>query len=174
MSIINSVLGLFLGNKYERDIKEINPYITKIHSEFEKLQELSNDALRDLTENLKKEIQSSIEGDENEIKSLREKAEAEEDIYQKEELYNSVDKIEKQINEKLEVILDQLVPKAFAIVKETARRFKQNKVLQVTARQYDRDLAAARESITIDGNKALWKNTWIAGGNEISWDMVHY
>ena len=66
MSIINSVLGLFLGNKYERDIKEINPYITKIHSEFEKLQELSNDALRDLTENLKKEIQSSIEGDENE------------------------------------------------------------------------------------------------------------
>ena len=174
MSIINSVLGLFLGNKYERDIKEINPYITKIHSEFEKLQELSNDALRDLTENLKKEIQSSIEGDENEIKSLREKAEAEEAIYQKEELYNSVDKIEKQINEKLEVILDQLVPKAFAIVKETARRFKQNKVLQVTARQYDRDLAAARESITIDGNKALWKNTWIAGGNEISWDMVHY
>ena len=85
-----------------------------------------------------------------------------------------MDKIEKQINEKLEVILDQLVPKAFAIVKETARRFKQNKVLQVTARQYDRDLAAARESITIDGNKALWKNTWIAGGNEISWDMVHY
>ena len=174
MSIINNVLGLFLGNKYERDLKEINPYITKIHFEFVKLQGLSNDALRDLTEELKKEIQSNIEGDENEIKSLREKAEAEEDIFLKEELYNSIDKIEKLINEKLEVVLDQLIPKAFAIIKETARRFKETKVLEVTARQYDRDLAATRESITIEENRAFWKNNWIAGGNEITWDMVHY
>ncbi|MBE3138546.1 MAG: hypothetical protein IMZ63_01885, partial [Actinobacteria bacterium] len=99
MSIINNVLGLFLGNKYERDIKEINPYIEKIHLEFEKLKDLSNDSLRDLTEEIRKEILGSIEGDENEIKSLREKSEKEEDVYRKEEIYNDIDKIEKQINE---------------------------------------------------------------------------
>ena len=174
MSIINNVLGLFLGNKYERDIKEINPYVDKIHLEYEKLKDLSNDALRDQTEELRKEILESIEGDENEIRSLREKAESEEDVYLKEEIYNTIDKIEKQINEKLEATLDQLVPRAFAIVKETTKRFKENSVLEVTARQYDRDLAATRESITIKGDKAIWSNKWIAGGNEITWDMVHY
>ncbi len=174
MSIINNVLGLFLGNKYERDLKEINPYIDKIHIEFEKIQGLSNDELRDKTEELRREILNSVEGDENEIKSLREKSETEEDVYLKEEIYNDIDKIEKQINEKLEVTLDQLVPRAFAIVKETAKRFKENSVLEVTARQYDRDLAATRESITINGDKALWSNKWIAGGNEITWDMIHY
>jgi preprotein translocase subunit SecA len=174
MSIINNILGLFLGNKYERDIKEINPYVEKIHLEYEKLKDLSNDSLRDKTDELRKEILGSIEVDENEIISLRAKAEIEEDVYRKEEIYNAVDKIEKQISEKLEVVLDQIVPRAFAIVKETAKRFKENKVLEVTARQYDRDLAATRESITINGSKAIWSNQWIAGGNEITWDMVHY
>ena len=174
MSIIDNVLGLFLGNKYERDIKEINPYVEKTHIEFEKIKNLSNDSLRDCTDELRKEILGNIEEDENEIRSLREKAEKEEDVYLKEEIYNNIDKIEKQINEKLEVVLDEVVPRAFAIVKETARRFKENSVLEVTARQYDRDLASKRESITIQGDKALWSNTWIAGGNEITWDMVHY
>jgi len=174
MSIINNVLGLFLGNKYERDIKEINPYVDKIRLEYEKLKDLSNDALRDQTEELRKEILASIEGDEREIKSLREKAESEEDVYLKEEIYNTIDKNEKQINDKLEDTLDQLVPRAFAIVKETTKRFKENSVIEVTARQFDRDLAATRESITIEGDKAIWSNKWIAGGNEITWDMVHY
>ena len=174
MSIINNVLGLFLGNKYERDLKEINPYVEKTHIEFEKLKNLSNDSLRDCTDQLRKEILGTVAEDENEIRSLREKAEKEEDVYLKEEIYNNIDKIEKQINEKLEVELDTVVPRAFAIVKETARRFKENGVLEVTARQYDRDLASKRESITIHGDKALWNNSWIAGGNEITWDMVHY
>jgi preprotein translocase subunit SecA len=174
MSIINSVLGLFLGNKYERDLKEINPYVDKTHIEYEKVKGLSNDELRNRTDELRKEILQSVEDDENEISSLRGKAEAEEDVYLKEDIYNAIDKLEKQINEKLETTLDQLVPKAFAIVKETARRFKENSVLEVTARQFDRDLAATRESITINDNKAFWSNKWIAGGNEITWDMVHY
>ncbi len=174
MSIINNVLGLFLGNKYERDLKEINPYVDKIRLEYEKLKDFSNDALRDQTEEIRKEILASVEGEENEIKSLRVKAESEEDVYLKEEIYNTIDKIEKQINEKLEETLDQLVPRAFAIVKETAKRFKENSFLEVTARQFDRDLAATRESITINGDKAIWSNKWIAGGNEITWDMVHY
>ncbi len=92
----------------------------------------------------------------------------------KEDIYDAIDKIEKQINEKLEVTLDQLIPRAFSIIKETTRRFKENSVLEVTAQQYDRDLAAKRESVTIKNDKALWSNRWIAGGNEILWDMVHY
>jgi len=123
---------------------------------------------------LKIEILNEIEPDENEIKSLKGKAEAEEDVYRKEEYYNEIDKIEKLIDEKLEKKLDTLIPRAFALVKETTRRFKENSVLEVTARQYDRDLAATRESISIKGDKAIWSNRWIAGGNEIVWDMVHY
>ncbi len=174
MSVINKVLGLFLGNKYERDMKEISPYVGKIQHEFDLLTGLSNDELRDQTTILREEIKKSLESDENEIKLLKEKAESEEDVYKKEELYNEVDKIEKSIGEKVEQKLNELVPRAFAIVKETARRFKENSELEVTARQYDRDLAATRESITVKGDKAYWKNRWIAGGNEIVWDMVHY
>ncbi|MGE5421256.1 MAG: preprotein translocase subunit SecA [Chloroflexota bacterium] len=174
MSIINNVLGLFLGNKYERDIKEISPYVQKIHAEFEKLGSLTNDELRDRSETLKKEIRDSVANLENEIRDMRQKAEKEEDVDQKENIYNEIDKIEKQIDENLEAFLDEVLPRAFAIVKETAKRFKENSVLEVTARQYDRDLAATRESITIDGDKAIWKNKWIAGGNEITWDMIHY
>ncbi len=155
MSVINSVLGLFLGNKYERDLKEINPYVDKIHVEFEKLRlyRMMNSGTR--TNEIRKEIIDSIAEQEDEIKSLRDKSENEQDVYAKEELYNSIDKIEKQINEKLEDVLDSLVPRAFAVVKETARRFKENSTLEVTARQYDRDLAATRESITINGDKAI-------------------
>jgi len=174
MSVINKILGLFLGNKYERDMKEISPYVEKTHIEFGKLQNLSNDQLRDRTLEIKKRILDYIKEDEEEIVSLREKAETEEDVYKKEEFYNEVDKIEKRITEKLEIILDQYVPEAFAVVKETARRFKENDVLEVTARQYDRDLAATRESIIVKGDRAFWNNRWIAGGNEILWDMLHY
>ncbi len=174
MSFVTKVLGLFLGNKYEKDIKEINPFVELIHKEFEKLGALSNDQLRELTSGLKNDILQYVGPEESEIRSLKEKADIEEDVDKKEEIYNQIDKVEKLINEKLEQILDNSVPLAFAIVKETARRFKENSVLEVTARQYDRDLAATRESISIDGNKAYWKNMWIAGGNEITWDMVHY
>ena len=174
MSVITKVLGLFLGNKYEKDIKEINPYVGRVHMEFEKLRDISNDELRDKTLELKKVILKFIEEDEKEIRSLKEKAETEEDVYNKEEIYAQIDKIEKHIDDKLEEILGESVPVGFAIMKETARRFKENSTLEVTARQYDRDLAATRESITVKGDKAYWKNIWIAGGNEIVWDMIHY
>jgi preprotein translocase subunit SecA len=174
MSVINKVLGLFLGNKNVRDMKEIDPFVLLVHKEFEKLKGLTNDELRDKTAEIKRKIQEGISENEEEIKQLREKAEKEDDVYLKEEIYNTIDKLEKVIEEKLEGILDEYLPEAFAIVKETAKRFKENSVLEVTARQYDRDLAATRPSITINGDRALWSNKWMAGGNEITWDMVHY
>lgn len=174
MSFINKVLGLFLGNKNERDMKEIDPHVILIHDEFEKLSGLTHDELRDKTADLKNKILAGIAKEEEEIKMLRENAEKEEDVYIKEEIYNNIDKLEKKIEEKLEGILDECLPEAFAIIKETAKRFKENSVIEVTARQFDRDLAASRPSITIKGEKALWSNKWIAGGNEITWDMIHY
>ncbi len=174
MSIINKVLGLFLGNKEERDLKEINPFVGKILKESELVMSLSNDALRERTAELKQEVRESIAEEDKQIAGLRTEAEREEDVNRKEELYNQVDKLEKLILEKLETKLDEILPVAFAIVKETARRFKENEVLEVTAREWDRNLAATRPSITVEGEKAYWKNRWMAGGNEIVWDMVHY
>ncbi|MBP5708673.1 MAG: preprotein translocase subunit SecA, partial [Bacteroidales bacterium] len=174
MGIVSKVLGLFLGDKYDRDIKEISPYVEKTLSEYSKLQSLSNDELRDKTVTLKKHIVEYVADEERKLEELKLQAEAEEDFDAKEDLYDKIDKLEKEISDKLEVVLDESVPLAFAIVKETARRFKENDVLEVTARQYDRELAVTRESITIEGDKAFWKNRWIAGGNEIVWDMCHY
>jgi preprotein translocase subunit SecA len=174
MSIVSKVLTVFLGNKEVRDLKEIDPFVGKIKNESVLLTSLSNDALRDRTAVLKKEVRESVAAEEQEIRDLRAAAEKEEDVNRKEELYNQTDKIEKLILEKLEKKLDEVLPVAFAIVKETARRFKENDVLEVTARQWDRDLAATRPSITVEGDKAFWKNRWMAGGNEILWDMVHY
>jgi len=174
MSIVSKVLTLFLGNKEERDLKEINPFVEKIQKETPLLTSLSNDALREKTAELKRGIREHISAEEHEIAELRASAENEEDVNRKEDLYNQVDKLEKQILEKIEAKLDEILPVAFAIVKETARRFKENEVLEVTARDWDRNLAATRPSITVEGDKAYWKNRWMAGGNEIVWDMVHY
>lgn len=174
MSIINKVLGAFLGNKYERDLKEMSPYADMVKGEFEKLGSVSNDELRSHTFRLKEKIKDSVKDEEGQIAALKEKAAAQDDVYAKESLFDEIDRIEDNISEKLEKVLDDLLPEAFAIVKETARRFNENERLEVTATDYDRDLAAQRDSIEIIKDRAFWKNRWIAGGTEIVWDMVHY
>ena len=174
MNVINRILSLFIGNKYERDMKEIMPYVESIKLEYGKLASISNDELRELSRGLKNEISEYIQADQEQILSLRSKAESEPDISVKEEIYNEIDKLVKTVDTRIEEILDKILPRAFAIVKETARRFNENDVLEVTATQFDRDLAPSRESITIKGDKALWKNRWVAGGNEMVWEMVHY
>lgn len=174
MSIINKVLGVFLGNKYERDLKEMSPFADMVKGEFEKLDSISNDELRSLTYKLKEKIRESLKEEEAQIEELRKKAAAEDDIVSKEGFFDEIDRIEADIDKKLEVTLDELLPQAFAIVKETARRFNDNEELEVTATGFDRDLAAGRDSIIIKGDKAYWKNRWLAGGTEIVWDMVHY
>jgi preprotein translocase subunit SecA len=173
MGIVNKVIGLFVGDKSKRDIKEIVPNVHLILAEYEKLSSISNDELREKSANLRISINETVKEEQEEIKKLREQIE-DLPIEERETLYNSIDKIEKDITTKLEDALNEALPLAFAIVKETARRFKENETVIVTANQKDREIAAFRNSVEIIGNNAHWHNKWLAGGNEITWDMVHY
>jgi preprotein translocase subunit SecA len=173
MAFINSLLGKIFGNKSERDIKEVTPVIEKIKQEFSRITKLSNDELREESDKIKKIIDERIKPEEDEIAKLKVEVE-DADIQASEKIYEKIDKLEEQIDLKLEEVLNEILPVAFAIVKDTARRFVENENVEVTVRDYDRDLAAARNSIIINGDKAIWKNSWMAGGNEIIWNMVHY
>ena len=175
MSIVDKVVGGLFGSKSERDIKEIQPYVDKINAETDRISGMSHDQLRTESAALKQRIRDSIAAEEMEIASL--KVQIDDPgmaVEEKERLYLQVEKIEKAVDENIEKALEEGLPLAFAIIKETARRFKENESLEVTANDYDRDLAAARDSIEIKGDKAYWKNEWMAGGNMITWDMVHY
>ncbi len=173
MALVTNILGKLFGSKSDRDIKITTPIVERIKEEYIHILPLSNDELRNETDKLRQIIQERIQSEEDEIAELKEKAE-EADIQESEEIYKQIDKLEEIIDEKIEIVLDEILPVAFAIVKDTARRFFENETVKVTAREYDKDLASVRSSITIQGDKALWKNRWIAGGNEITWDMVHY
>ncbi len=172
--LTKSITNLF-GNKSDRDIKVLNPIVEEVNKEFALLAALSHDQLRAKTSDFKKRIADHIRPEEDEIAELRKKAEAPEtDIEQKELEYETIDGIEKKITEKIQDILNEILPEAFAVVKETARRFKENKSLTVQATERDLTLAAERKNIEIQGDKAIWHNTWEAAGTEITWDMVHY
>ncbi len=173
MAFVTKVLGKFLGNKSERDIKEVTPVVEDIKKEYSRITSFTNDELRSESERLKNVIRERIKPEEDEIASLKEKVE-EVEIQESEKIYQEIDKLEEQIDEKIEVVLNEILPTAFALVKETAKRFTDNEKLEVVATDFDRDLAATRESIQIDGDKATWYNKWIAGGTEITWGMVHY
>ena len=173
MAFVTKVLGKILGNKSERDIKAINPIVDQIKEEYKRITQLSNDELRGESEKLKNIIQERIQPEVDEIAQL--KIEAEEvEIQDSEKLYERIDKLEEKIEEKLEEVLNELLPMAFAIIKDTARRFLENENVEVTASDFDKDLASIRESISIKGDKAIWKNRWMAGGSEVEWNMVHY
>ncbi len=173
MAFVTKILGKFLGNKSDRDIREITPIVEEIKKEYERISKLSIDELRGESARLKQVIQDRIQADLDEIAALKAKVE-EIDIQESEKIYQQVDKIEEQINEKIEVVLNEILPAAFAVVKDTARRFTENERLLVKATDFDRELAAGRDSIEIDGEQAIWYNKWIAGGAEVTWAMVHY
>ncbi|WP_323726906.1 preprotein translocase subunit SecA, partial [Petrimonas sp.] len=169
----NSFISKIFGNKAQRDLNEINPIVNAIKEAYPKIAELSNDALRAKTKELEERIALSIADENARIAEL--KAGLEEVALEKREsVWNEIDKIEKEITAKLEKVLAEILPEAFSIVKETARRFKENPEIVVTATSFDRDLAAKHDFIRIEGDKAIYQNHWIAGGNEITWDMVHY
>ena len=172
--IFNLVTKLF-GNKYDKDIKSIEPIIKQIHAEHKKITAISNDELRSKTIELKAKIEESVFSEKEEITSLKSKVDEKGiGIDEKEEIYNKIDEIEKSVVERIEVTLNEILPTAFAVVKETATRFSNNNTIIVSATDFDRDLAANKDFVSIDGEKAIYKNSWVTAGNEISWDMIHY
>ncbi|MDO3626889.1 preprotein translocase subunit SecA [Mucilaginibacter sp. BT774] len=173
--MLNFISKLF-GNKSERDVKAIQPIVEKIKEEFSKLDNISHDDLRAKTIAFKETIKQGLAEIDAELQELKDRIEnnPDLDVSEKVQLYTQVDKLEKDRNKELEVILMDILPEAFAVVKETARRLKENKTLEVTATQFDRDLAARKSNVVIKGDKAIHHNTWIAAGNEVTWDMVHY
>lgn len=173
---INKVLKAFLGSKADRDLKELSPFVSAINEAFVGLATYSNDDLRAQTDRFRERINEHIAVIEKELEELSSKAEAdpEMDLQEKEKIFSRVDELKKERNKKIEEVLEEIHPEAFAVVKEAARRFKEQGDLTVTARQHDRDIAARRTNVVINGDQATYKRTWIAAGNEVTWDMVHY
>ncbi|MBO5719664.1 MAG: preprotein translocase subunit SecA, partial [Bacteroidales bacterium] len=169
----NDFLTKLFGNKSQRDLKEINPYVEKIKAAYPAIKALSNDELRDLTQQLRQQVQQCAGKEQAEIDKLKAGIEAL-DLIDREKIYAEIDKIDKQIAEKIEKELMVVLPQVFAIVKDTARRFAENEIVEVTATPFDRELATKHDFVRIEGDKALYQNHWIAGGNEVKWDMVHY
>ena len=175
MALLNKILGNILGSKADRDLKEIQPEVDKILKVYPEIESLSNDELRERVKEIKQKIREYVGEEEAQISELKKQSESQDiDVNTKEKIYEQIDKIEKEIDEKYEEVLNDVLPEVFAIVKDTARRFTENEVLEVSAQDYDRDLAADMAHIEVKGDKAYWKNTWIAGGNEVTWEMVHY
>ncbi len=176
MSIVNALLKAFLGgSKSDRDIKEVMPYVQKALEIYPSLAQISNDELRLRSKRLREIIKERISEDELKIADLKTQMESDTiSIEEKETVYTQIDKLTKQVDDTIEVVLLEVLPEAFAIVKETARRFKENTQLEVTATDFDRNLAAKKENVVIKGDKAFWANNWMAGGSMITWDMVHY
>jgi preprotein translocase subunit SecA len=172
---VGKVLGKFLGNKSDRDMREVMPFVDKIKAAYEPIPELTNDQLRERSAALKQRVTDYVAVEKSELEALKAKAEDPDvEVTEKESIYKQIDILDEDIDEKYEVVLNEILPEAFSVIKDTARRFKENEEIEVTAMDYDRTLAAARESVEIKGNRAIWQNRWMAGGNEIVWDMIHY
>ena len=168
------VFKKIFGTKADRDMKQLRPMLDKVLLAYEVVDKLSDDELRERCTSLKELIKTRIADEEARIAAIREELEKEIPLSQKEALATESDKLVKKVDEKIEEVLDQILPDAFAIMKSTARRFKENEVIRVKATDFDRDLSTSKEFVTIDGDYALWQNHWMAGGNEVTWDMVHY
>ena len=170
---LNDFLSKLFGNKAQRDMKEIQPYVAKIELVYPSIKELSNDELRQKTYDIREQIRQYVADETKRIEDLRSKIEAQE-IEQREKTYNEIDKLEKVKLDKYEEVLEKVLPEVFAIVKDTARRFSEQEEVVVTATDMDRELAISKDFVTIDGDKAIYKNRWVAGGNETIWNMIHY
>ena len=169
----NEFLTKLFGNKSQRDLKEITPYVEKVKAVYPSIQALSNDELRAKTDEIKQRIQDFVADERAKVEQLRAGIE-EKELEEREALWAEIDKIEKAITDKMEVVLEQSLPEVFAIMKDTARRFAENPEVVVTANDFDRDLATRFDFVRIEGDKAIYANHWVAGGNEITWNMVHY
>jgi len=168
-----SVKKLF-GTKFDKDVAIYQPMVDQALIEYDKLGSLSDDALRNKTHEFRSRINEYLSEVDKDIEQLTAKAEQEKDLQTKEDIYEDVDKLKKDRNTHLEVVLKEILPEAFAVVKDTARRFTENSTITVTATEHDRDIAVNNSYVTIDGSNAIWKNSWEAAGAEITWNMIHY
>ena len=169
----NELIGKLFGNKNTRDMREIQPWVEKVKKAYVEIEKLTNDGLRAKTQELKERIKQSATEENAKIAELKAKVE-ETEIEEREQLFNEIDKLETTVLDKYEVALDEVLPEAFAIVKETARRFTQNGEVVVTATDMDRTLAATKDFVRIEGDNAIYTNHWEAGGNDTVWNMIHY
>jgi len=176
MSIVNKILQAFVGNKSDRDIESVKPILAKIKEIEVQLKNETADGLRAISNQLRKRIKDSIIEQENKISELESELENSETLNfnDREKMYEEIDSLKKTIDTNIEKTLAEILPEAFALVKETSKRFAENDEITVTAQDFDRDLAASRKSITISGENAIWATSWEAGGTTVSWDMVHY
>jgi preprotein translocase subunit SecA len=171
-----SFIKKMFGDKAKRDLKAINPLLQLTLEAYKNVQVMDNDALRSKTNEFKAIIAANIAEEKNQIEALRAEIEANPDMEPdaKEKVYLQVDKLEKQQYDRTEEKLTEILPEAFSVVREVARRFKENPEIEVTATDMDRNFASTRDHVSIRGDKAVYKNSWLAGGNTITWDMVHY
>ncbi len=174
MSFINSVLKVFVGDKSEKDVKSMQPLVKKVKSFEQELESISNDALREKTQFFKTKIAEACKDKNAKIEELKAEVEASTDIDRNEEIYGEIDKLNEEAYKIAEDILNDILPEAFAVVKETAKRFANNETLAVTASEFDRALSGDADYVTLEGDQAIWRNSWDAAGKEVTWDMVHY
>ncbi len=170
---LNSFLKSLFGDKSSRDMKLIQPIVEKVKSAYPEINALDNDGLRTRTKEIQKYVQDSANEQKKQIEELKAKIE-DTPIDEREQIFNQIDKLDKEVLEIYEKALDEVMPVAFSIVKETARRFTENEEVVVTATEFDRELAATKDFVRIDGDKAIYSNHWMAGGNDLKWEMVHY
>jgi preprotein translocase subunit SecA len=176
LDFIAKGLAKLFGTKSDRDIKELLPRVTEINQIFAGFAALSDDQLREQTQTLRSRINAHLKVIDNKIADIRVQIEAQpaDAVHQKDQLFNDIDALEKERDTELEKVLDEVMTTAFALVKETARRFKENGKLEVTASPRDRELASSKANVQIQGDQAIWHNKWMAAGTEVIWDMVHY
>ena len=171
---ISKSLKKVFGTKYEKDVQKYLPVVEQINEHYDSYANISNDELRNKTIEFRNRIAEYLKEIDDQVNTLKEQAETEEDLHEKEFLFQEIDQLTKNRNESLEEILNELLPEAFAVVKETSRRFKENSELELTATEHDRNLATQKSYVSIVGDKAIWKNSWSAAGIQITWDMLHY
>lgn len=171
---IASILKKVFGSKADRDLKQIRPILNKVLEAYGPIDKLTNDELRAKTEELKTRLRDCEAPFEKRIAEIKAKMEEDIPVHEKESLATESDKLVKDEDAEIERVLDEVLPEAFAIMKSTARRFKENATIEVTANDFDRALSVNHDFVHIEGDKAVYQNHWVAGGNEVTWDMVHY
>lgn len=174
MSVLDKILKGFLGDKNANDLKEVKKVVTKIKAVEDNIRQLSDDELRVKTAEFKEKIKSASASVTSEIEQTREQIQNTSNIDEKEALFQRIDALNKEAYETEEKVLMEILPEAFALIKETARRWAENGEIRVKATDWDRELAASKDFVKIEGDEAVWKNSWNAHGTEIIWDMVHY